>query len=945
MARSPKILKAVLVLVALLVVPHAQGAPKPPAAATQLVYLPMVQQPDPFGAAPAIWSHAGPPAAHEVALFRHTFTLASPAAGAALEIFADTRYELWLDGTWRGRGPARFSYQSHEYDRYALGTLGAGAHTIAVLVQWAPNVRRSESTAPALQARMVGSAGLATSTSTGWRALASPAWRSDAALVHAWGLIGPTELLDLRALPANWMQPGFDDGGWPAAAAAAAPPGRVAPGTLPTLANVPIPAAVRESGVLAPGMRIAELLGDSTRPVNYTLRALASTTITIETLASAVSGSRTLTLDGSALEWQPRPNRPDVVFATRALGAGKHTLTASSINAPGLTIGVSTENLDTSALPFSQSTHAGRRMLLAAPASQAGAVSVTPGAALTLNFQQTPSYAVIDVGRTVYGRVSATVSGPAGTVLDMGWDERLWQNARPLPFPGSLHPEWNQTDSWVLDGTARAISTIDARGGRYLLLAVWGAGPVQLSNLRVLEERLPVEQRGSFSSGDARLNQIWQVGVDTLRPNMSDAYSDPWREHGQWWGDAFVIDHANEAALGDSFLLARGLRQIAEAFENGRPVALAPHGTSNHMLDYGMLWAQSLHDYLRRTGDTRRPAQLYPTLVSFMGYLEQYANPSTTLLDIPYGTWQETTLIDWAAFADRYGQSTAVNSMFYRTLLDAADLASAAGDPARAAGWQARAAQIKAAINANLYMPAQGAYSATLWNGTLRVATPHAQAFALAYSVVPAAEQQRVANSLVASLASNPANPNLEVYGMFWVLEGLGRAGRIADANTIIKRYYGFMLDHGATTWWENFNAYQSYTASLSHGWGSSPTWFLTRWMLGAERTGPQTWAFAPPMRSVAGAAGALPLATGALQASWATPSCGQNTADIAAPAGSSGTVLVPFNDSATVIALNGTTIWQNGQALGGQASAVAGGVEVRLGSGQFHLGIQHSCG
>ncbi|KPV46061.1 hypothetical protein SE17_43690, partial [Kouleothrix aurantiaca] len=171
-----------------------------------------------------------------------------------------------------------------------------------------------------MQARVVGSAGLATSTSTGWRALASPAWRSDAALVPAWGLIGPTELLDLRALPANWMQPGFDDGGWPAAAAAVAPPGRVAPRTLPTLANVPIPAAVRESGVLALGMRIAELLGDSTRPVNYTLRALASTTITIETLASAVSGSRTLTLDGSALEWQPRPNRPDVVFATRALG-------------------------------------------------------------------------------------------------------------------------------------------------------------------------------------------------------------------------------------------------------------------------------------------------------------------------------------------------------------------------------------------------------------------------------------------------------------------------------------------------------------------------------------------------------------------------------------------------------------------------------------------------
>ena len=440
------------------------------------------------------------------------------------------------------------------------------------------------------------------------------------------------------------------------------------------------------------------------------------------------------------------------------------------------------------------------------------------------------------------------------------------------------------------------------------------------------------------------LDQIWQVGVNTLYPNMSDAYSDPWRERGQWWGDAYVTDHANEAAFGDTQLLARGLGQLAEAFGDGRPRALAPNGEGNFMLDYGMLWAQSLHDYLRRTGDTQLPARLYPALTSFLAYLAAYQNPTTGLLDIPYGNWWETTLIDWAASADRYGQSTAVNALYYRTLLDAADLAAAVGDAPRAGTWRQQAGQIKAAINANLYLPAKGAYLASIANSAPRDPTAHAQAWALANDVVPPAEQQRVADALVAAISPDPAAPTVEIYGMFWVLEGLGRAGRIDDANTLIKRYYGSMLDRGATTWWELFNSDRSYTSSLSHGWGSAPTWFLTSYVLGAQRTGPRDWALRPNLRALSRAAGALPIGAGILRVAWSTPSCAQHTLEFSAPPDTSGTLLVPFDDDATVLTLNGTIVWQNGRTLAQLAGAAPGGVQLNLSGGQFRLDIQHRC-
>ena len=113
-------------------------------------------QQDTFTQTPAIWPSSTSTSSHQIVLFRNTFTVTEAFTATELAIFADTRYEAWIDDTLVGRGPARFSRLTHEYDRYQLGTLEPGEHLIAILVQWAPNQRRSESTAPYLQARLEG---------------------------------------------------------------------------------------------------------------------------------------------------------------------------------------------------------------------------------------------------------------------------------------------------------------------------------------------------------------------------------------------------------------------------------------------------------------------------------------------------------------------------------------------------------------------------------------------------------------------------------------------------------------------------------------------------------------------------------------------------------------------------------------------------------------------
>lgn len=920
---------------------------------TNNLYLPLLIQPDLFSQNLPIWAHNQPPSSHEIALFRRTILLQQPLENTELQIFADTRYELWVDGVWIGRGPARFSSRLREYDTYSLSTLGTGEHLIAVLVQWSPNNRRSESLAPYLQAHLSGTTGSGSMiyypTATNWKVRLSDAWRSDAALVHTWGLIGSTELLDLSRLPESWFRTTFADDTWPYAVVRDISPVNISnyfepsllqedllaskssgltqsPGTrlatatdisyqprsIPVLVNQPMTVTVIDRGVLSPGFRLGELIPPLTDPHIITIDATGGITFTIETLTQTISAQGgSIALDGLALQWvQAGLHRPDVLQASRWITSGAHQIAFSGMPSDGATFAVSTANINASSLPFSQGNHAGRRQLLAHPISAPDQVEVISNSGeLSLQFDSLPGYVVLDLGRTVHGRLSFQATSAPGAILDIGWDERLLSGTqRPLPYPGTQHAQWNQVDSWILTGNPRNLTTLDTRAGRYILITAWGQAPLYLQNLVVLEERYPLVQIGEFHSSDPLLDQIWQTGVDTLYPNMTDAYTDtPWRERGQWWGDAFVEDRINQVAFGDTALLRRGLFYMADAFYDSDSPGKAPNNNGLHMLDYTMLWVQNLAEYYHLTGDIAFLVKNYPYLQAFMNGLESHQNSQTGLLDLPQLHWSLTAYIDVIAFSSRYGQSAALNALYYQTLTSAASIAQAIGDNNQAVAWSQKAGSVQETVNALLYMPDQHRYLANIYQGTATAPSPHAQAWTLSAGITPLGETEQVCTSLLNMLSADPASPNVQAYGMHWVLDALGRCNRIPEALQLIKTFFGHMLDNGATTWWESFGSNKTYTSSLSHGWSGSPTWFLTTYVLGARRTGVNTWELKPAFSGVAHAEGQLPLAQGALSARWESGSCSSHIT-VSAPPGSSGNILLNNHPDAQLY-LNGVLI------------------------------------
>jgi hypothetical protein len=302
-----------------------------------------------------------------------------------------------------------------------------------------------------------------------------------------------------------------------------------------------------------------------------------------------------------------------------------------------------------------------------------------------------------------------------------------------------------------------------------------------------------------------------------------------------------------------------------------------------------------------------------------MAYLTELEDEKTGLLDVGVGHWSQTSVVDWATVHSRNGQSTVLNALYYQTLLNATEIAKVLNQPEQANLWQQRATLLQQQITQNLYMPSYKRYASTILNGDLIMGenphvdwSVHAQAWALANDVVPQENREDVIDSLITLLEmrmdSDFVNPGVEIYGVFWLLEALGKNERITEANAIIRKYYGRLIDLGATSWWEHFYANTNYKAALSHGWGSSPSWFLSTYALGLRQINANQCSASPNITFSRNASGAIPVTEGQLSIDWSYQPCATSTISITAPQHMQGQITSPIFTNSVDITLTSAT-------------------------------------
>src|SRR5262249_35853389 len=154
--------------------------------------------------------------------FRKSFVLADSAVEASARITADSRYKLYVNGHYIGRGPIRSDLGWQYYDDYDIAPyLHPGQNAIAVLVHfYGEDTGWYMTRRPGLRLRSTvktsHGAPVVLTTDSSWKVLRASGWVQDTPRVN--GALGFVEIYDATKELSGWNSADFNDSAWGSAA-------------------------------------------------------------------------------------------------------------------------------------------------------------------------------------------------------------------------------------------------------------------------------------------------------------------------------------------------------------------------------------------------------------------------------------------------------------------------------------------------------------------------------------------------------------------------------------------------------------------------------------------------------------------------------------------------------------------------------------------------------
>ena len=347
---------------------------------------------------------------------------------------------------------------------------------------------------------------------------------------------------------------------------------------------------------------------------------------------------------------------------------------------------------------------------------------------------------------------------------------------------------------------------------------------ITVKEVRAILRYRDIPYRGSFRSNDERLNQIWLTGAYTVHLNMQEYLWDGIkRDRCVWLGDMHPEVSTISHVFGANPVVPQSLDLACEQF----PLP----GWMNGMSAYSLWYLVIQYDWYMHHGD--------------LAFLQKHRDYIVKLIDQIVSKIDEDgseqlsprRFLDWPSSPNQQGVEAGYRGLMVWALRDAATLCGYLNEP-------------QAAAQANTGI--ERLLRKTVGHNDLK------QAAAL-MAIGGVMEPKQACDEVVS--VGGPARFST-FYG-YYMLQAQALAGEYDTALDIIRRYWGGMLDMGATTFWEDFDldwtenasrldempvpgkkdihgdfgayCYPSYRHSFCHGWSSGPTAWLSQHVLGVE--------------------------------------------------------------------------------------------------------------
>lgn len=526
---------------------------------------------------------------------------------------------------------------------------------------------------------------------------------------------------------------------------------------------------------------------------------------------------------------------------------------------------------------------------------------------------------IADFGKCISGWPQITVRNqPPGRVIRLNY----FQIANGVNSSG-----W---DEYICKGGTETWRANLGRYASFKTIRILGlSGSVQPGDIQAIVSHTETDVGGSFECSSLLLNEIFEMCERSARQNLQQGFIsvDANREQSQWSADSYNIGEVYLYNHRHSLVLDKVVRDFAgEQMADGRFYAVSP-GRFTEIPEWSMYWPMMLWEQYLFNADTKLLADMWTPLLKWMNWLEPHTQ-STGLIDIG-NVWR---IADYAGgVMENGGQNIALNSLYFRNLQIASQIAAILGHTEQSTSWEARSETLKAAINSNLF---DGhSYLSRLGNPQ-RLAL--GSAYALRFGIVP----QEDIPAVKAWLREQPAH--VGGYGGATYYHGAYEAGGLGDLLVSDLIRYQHMLV-GNRTNWEYFGLIDA-NHEPNHAWTAYPAGIFPNRIAGIQAASPAfaTFAIKPETKGLEFAQATVPSIRGDIATRWEWISPGELRLACVVPANTSALVHIPLEQlSNATIREGGSVIWTNGSAAGSADGVSFDGaderhVRFRVGSGTY---------
>ncbi|MFD1678097.1 alpha-L-rhamnosidase N-terminal domain-containing protein [Alicyclobacillus fodiniaquatilis] len=440
------------------------------------------------------------------------------------------------------------------------------------------------------------------------------------------------------------------------------------------------------------------------------------------------------------------------------------------------------------------------------------------------------------------------------------------------------------------------------RGFRYGKITVRNTSrDVTVKQVLLRSANYPVELKGAFACSDPLFNEIWQLGLRTQAANMEDIYEDcPTRERGMYGRDTIIQYCVNLATFGDHALMRRCLELFGQSPDDtGKFRACYPNTGDYTISDFALNMLEGYRIYYEMTGDKAFIRTYWQAMQNNLAWFHELADERADLLldsewDVHrnikamYGGFHGDLMIK-EGYMDNTGIHCVFSCVYLIALQSAVVLAEAIGEVAEVQALQRRIDILSKSIYEQFWNPDLGCYSDNLERTTHSV---HASLFAVRAGVVDAAQSASIQHFAARELRSLFVDGYSPQHGVlispsyaFYILDALYQLGMAETAERLIRQGWGWMLAQGLRTCPEYFDL----NLSLCHAWSASPTFYLSKQLLGVhfpEAPNLDVVDIRVQAHSVTEAEGAFPHPRGCIEVKWHTEAHGRVLDYVKVPAG-----------------------------------------------------------